>query len=218
VGASAYALALARMNEDYIDQSLLGAIIVSCVNEYDVTRFRPKAPNTQVNPWLRSICEAITLPKLEKIEETARANALASVNPVISAVQLTAAPNAKQGTATSAGTASDAMIKLVQQALLDQQKKGCAGCYPGAVDGVPGPKTTSAVYAYQVFKGLPPNGNPEDPKTMESLGVTQPAATAPQPGVTPPAAAAPPPSVTPPAAAGPPKGKGGGGSAPGHGI
>jgi hypothetical protein len=58
-------------------------------------------------------------------------------------------------------------VKRVQRALR------AAGYHPGSIDGVYGPKTTAAVYAYQVSKGLVPDGEC-GPATARSLKITWP--------------------------------------------
>lgn len=54
-----------------------------------------------------------------------------------------------------------------------QRTLKAAGYHPGSIDGVYGPKTTAAVYAYQVSKGLVPDGEC-GPATARSLKVTWP--------------------------------------------
>lgn len=53
-------------------------------------------------------------------------------------------------------------VKIIQRALRD------AGYDPGRIDGEFGPKTTAAVYAYQITKGLTPDGE-VGPRTARAL-------------------------------------------------
>lgn len=55
-------------------------------------------------------------------------------------------------------------VKRVQRALK------AVGFHPGSIDGVYGPKTTAAVYAYQVSQGLVPDGE-AGPATAHSLRI-----------------------------------------------
>jgi len=57
------------------------------------------------------------------------------------------------------------LIKAVQQALTD------ASYDPGPVDGLEGPRTASAITAYQRDKGLMVDGT-IGPETLRSLGLT----------------------------------------------
>jgi hypothetical protein len=56
----------------------------------------------------------------------------------------------------------------------------CAGCDPGATDGIAGPATEKAVTEYQKFAVskcpmVKPNGKPLDPETLACLGIKSPA-------------------------------------------
>jgi hypothetical protein len=62
-------------------------------------------------------------------------------------------------------TSIDSTAATVQQALAD------AGYYHGAIDGVVGPATISAITAYQRDNGLPVTGAIDDP-LLQSLGVS----------------------------------------------
>lgn len=54
---------------------------------------------------------------------------------------------------------------IALQAALEGQ-----GCSPGLLDGVPGPKTQTALRAFQLREGLPPTGRPDE-ATRRSLGL-----------------------------------------------
>ena len=49
-GAAIAALSLARVNEDYMNEGVLGLLLVACINDADPTRWRP-VPQT-AGPWL----------------------------------------------------------------------------------------------------------------------------------------------------------------------
>lgn len=163
------ALALTRMNEDYLHLGILGVVVIGCINDGDRTRFRPK---DESNDFLKALCKDVSLAKLE----TWDGNTLPPfVDPTAgSKATTTPAPDKKKTTAAT--VTGDPTVLAVQKALL---KAGCAGCNPGRVDGIIGSDTTDAVRAYQTLEKLPVNGDPKDPETLKKLGIGLPAAPAP---------------------------------------
>jgi hypothetical protein len=185
------ALALTRMNEDYmaLDLDLTHLLVVACINENDPTRLRkptfdPAAstpPSAQVptlfndaNPWLASICKDLTLTEI-KAEQAAMAGILKEI-PALQPINPTATQTGSTTPKSPTGGSTpqvNATIVAVQLAL---QKESCTGCKDTVADGLTGPKTTAAVKAYQTSKNLPVNGDPLDAKTLQALGVTPPKA------------------------------------------
>ena len=161
------ALALTRMNEDYLHLGILGVVVIGCINDGDRTRFRPK---DEVNSFLKDLCKDIHLANLEKWDGDTLPP---FVDPTAGSKVATAPASDKKKTAAAAG---DPTVLAVQKALL---KLGCTGCNPGRIDGIIGSDTTDAVRAYQALQKLPVNGDPKDPETLTRLGIALPVAPAP---------------------------------------
>jgi peptidoglycan hydrolase-like protein with peptidoglycan-binding domain len=64
------------------------------------------------------------------------------------------------------GSAGSEQVKAVQKALQDK------GMDPGPIDGVMGPKTMTALKAFQKDQKLPESGRLDD-QTREKLGVSR---------------------------------------------
>jgi hypothetical protein len=185
------ALALTRMNEDFMHQGLVSALIVACVNEYDPTRLsmiqplpaasssgsfdadHPPQSATEADPttprviapnsWLAPICESLKAKgALEALYEAEAPYDYKPVDPAIAAEQGTAKTNAPAG---GAKAPADATIKAVQAALTK------AGYSPGKTDGIAGPQTLAAIKTYETVYGLVPSSDPKDPDLLKSLGV-----------------------------------------------
>jgi hypothetical protein len=105
------------------------------------------------------------------------------------------------GTARSGSTMPPGLVKEAQSQLKDQ------GLYPGAVDGIVGPKTRSALKAYQEKEGLRPTAR-LDRATVARMNIAETTARpmpqgSPAPAASPPNAAPPPPPTAAPAPAPP---------------
>ena len=150
--STAAALALTRMNEDFLHEGIIGPIMIACINEGDPTRYRPvkaeKAgyqggPESAMNDWLWPICQQIGLAALQQMEQNREKTPYPPVNPEVAAVQ----PSSGQGNKPPGGNgaaAPNAQVKAVQNAL-HNQAASCAGSDPGAIDGVNGSNTINAL-------------------------------------------------------------------------
>jgi hypothetical protein len=174
------ALAIARMNEDYIglDLNLPGTIIVACINEYDPTRMHRQIAATgndgklltdaagnvvmqdDHNSWLKDLCDKLkTLPAI-KAAVADTVTALKEL-PIIRPDTVAAAA----GSTVSHQAPKPVANPKVKQAQEDLQK---AGFYHGDADGLMGPQTKAAIEAFQKKNNLPVTGEPDD-KTLERL-------------------------------------------------
>jgi|SRR5579859_2997849 len=162
VGVStAAALSLTRMNEDYLNQGPIGSIIVSCINEYDRTRFNLD----QQNDWLRSVCGQLeSFQTLRTFVSLQQPTDSSLVHPEVAAGQLTPGPQ----------VSGDPTIRALEVALA---KQSCTGCDIVRTDGVFDSTAAIALRAYQAAtKGLTINGDPFDAKTLAALSVKSSAA------------------------------------------
>lgn len=192
--SAAAALTLGRMNEDYfgLDNNPLHLLLVACISENDPTRLRhalvpgtlTPAPGSKdlSNPFLVTICDKLKVMQIADLQAAGAAAAASGPKPITpeaATMQLAAASTGKPNATTlpkgEAGPKPDPTILKVQYAL---KSKSCAGCDPGAADGILGPETMAAVANYQRSAGLPVNGNPEDHDLLTNLGIAQPAAPA----------------------------------------
>ena len=146
--STAAALALTRMNEDYMHQGLLGALLVACINENDPTRMSETTTGKSLghNDWLNAICFQLDLGHLEGLYTIEQKYEWTPVNPAEAAGPGTTKPGGSQGTTPAA----NATIKSLQLALIK------AGYDPGPADGVSGPKTAAALQMYETNNGLSP--------------------------------------------------------------
>jgi hypothetical protein len=182
------ALALARMNEDYIHQNAVGPLIVACVEEYDPTRMhledRPSSANVtrnnvpprfgdqltnpfQGNPFLEKLCAVIASMNATELE-TFLSLPAKNDNPIQPEAGMTTPKGAAPATKPEAApkNATDTIIAAVQKILSHTYD------YAVAVDGVDGPATRKAVKAYQnANPPLPVNGDPKDPALLKRLQV-----------------------------------------------
>ena len=176
--AAIAALSLARVNEDYMNEGVLGLLLVACINDADPTRWRP-VPQTAVpgsqsagsmdNSFLKSLCPQLdTVAAIQQVAALDRAAATPLVNPA--AILPAASGSQAKPAASAAPTAktSNATVKAVQQTL---KGEGCPGCDPGPIDAIDGELTDNAVRAYQYCVGLPVNGKPTDAQTLSHLGI-----------------------------------------------
>jgi len=164
------ALALTRMNEDYMHLGIPDVVMIACINDSDRTRFRPK---DESNDFLNRLCAGINLDTLKQLDGVPPPSSW-FIDPTAGS-KGTTTPDQKK--ATAAAAVGDPTVLAVQKALL---KPGCTGCNPGRADGIIGPDTIDAVRAYQTSHSIPVNGDPKDPETLKALGIALPAAPAPK--------------------------------------
>ncbi len=138
-------------------QTILQALLVACINEYDQTRLIPiGSQGPMYNPVLdKTVCQNLVKNLVAAMPDLLKQQA----------------GNQKQAAATKQQTAAEiALIKSVQNAL--QQPPG--SYYKGAIDGKLGPQTKQALEQYQ--KANPPlrQTGQADPDTLAKLGIKQP--------------------------------------------
>jgi hypothetical protein len=165
-------LALARMNEDYLNLGYNpNTLIIACINYQDPTRVStPVREGARPgNPYLDEICP--NLFKLDTLsglaiaaENLVKNHVLAPpVNPAAVATKTT-----QSNAATKPGTAPSS--KLTTEQIKAAQTKLQAFCTNLKVDGKLGPLTTACVKEYQSNNKLTPSGD-LDADTLKALGV-----------------------------------------------
>lgn len=165
-GAStAAALALTRMNEDYINQNVLNVLVVSCINSNDPTRMhQPITPDGSFPPntWLKTICATLTLDNIEqfasKMALLEASTSLRPVNPEVAAVQPPAQAKADPAPATAPVCPAKPKAVTTVPVIAYQGALKSAGYYSDGLDGKAGPKTKAALVAYQTAQKLCPSG------------------------------------------------------------
>jgi hypothetical protein len=155
------ALALARMNEDYLNLGYNpNALIIACVNYADSTRLSTAANGARgENQYLKMICpQLFDLSTLDKLagaaEDLVKYKVLAPpVDPAGMAMQTT--PAKQTANAAPASASKSEPIQTAQEKLLEY-------CPSLKVDGKLGPATTACASKYQSYL---------DPDTKKLLGV-----------------------------------------------
>ncbi len=156
--ATAAALALTRTNEDYMEQSIVDGIIVSCINNDDPSLPRP--PSSPGNAFLNRICGELNMSNIMDLVKLQAKYTRPPVTPEAAAGWPSPAasppPAAPPAPAAPACVSTKAKVKVpvtAYQALLK-----AAGLYTGALDGKAGSKTKAALIGYQKAQKLCPSG------------------------------------------------------------
>ena len=162
-------LALARMNEDYLN---LGynpdLLIIACLNYGDSSRIPPTR-----NQYLEDICPHLfSLDAFSKLATAAgnlvKAKILAPpVDPAATPMQSTPAAKQPAKAGPAPAPASKFTTEQIKAAQTSLQKEVCSDLN---VDGKLGPATAACVKEYQSSKKLTPSGD-LDADTLKALGV-----------------------------------------------
>jgi hypothetical protein len=176
-GSSVAPLALARMNEDYLNLSLNPDILlVACINSRDSTRSIVPRENPS-NPYLSQLCDSLqarALPAFaDHMAKLVQTHVLAApVNPGPGPAQAEPAKPptpAKQTTKAAPTSPSGLTTEEIKAAQTKLKSEVCSGL---DVDGKLGTTTKACVLKYQDQPNnkLTPSGD-LDPQTLELLGV-----------------------------------------------
>jgi len=170
-------LALARMNEDYLNLGFNpDALLIACINSQDSTR-SVVPTQTPSNPYLHQLCSSLQLNVLPQIANVAaslvNSHVLAPpVNPAPGTVQAPQAKQivaAKQAAKAAPASLSGLTTEEIKAAQTELKSEVCSGL---EVDGKLGTATKACVLKYQDQPNnkLTPSGD-LDADTLKSLGV-----------------------------------------------
>jgi hypothetical protein len=151
---SGAAVALVRMNEDFLDLdlNLPQLIFVACMNEFDQTRLQTTKSNVALtNPWLRPLCDKLnSFEALKTVAENYVDLAQKSGHPGAPVDPVSHASIASSNvSAASPSAISESKIILAAQKALK-----AANCYNATPTGKEDAATDAAATCFQVKQGL----------------------------------------------------------------